>query len=145
MTLKSNMWLISDLLARFKLWSQAAEVTKLCNHPRVSAQNQQSTLIHTNCSNCSKALQRNGWLCDRCKGYINTCSIWWVISTTLIHVVYGGLYQLHNTCSIWWVISTTLIHVVNGGLYQLHNTCSIWWVISTTLIHVVYGGLYQLH
>lgn len=69
---------LSDLLARFQLWTTSNKIIKLCHLPLVSSLNQQSTRIHINCHRCNRPLQRVGWLCDRCKLVINNCSVWWV-------------------------------------------------------------------
>jgi hypothetical protein len=87
-------WLLGyiDLLSRFQLWNIATQIIKLSWIPAVEQMNQQSTRFNTNCSNCSKALQRIGWLCDRChSSQYALCSV--------CHQVVKGLYAWCQGCS----------------------------------------------
>uniref|UniRef100_A0A1Y1LB70 GATOR2 complex protein WDR24 n=2 Tax=Photinus pyralis TaxID=7054 RepID=A0A1Y1LB70_PHOPY len=87
-------WLLGyiELLGRYRLWNIAAQVIKLSWLPSVTQLNQQSTRINTNCGNCSKPLQRAGWVCDRCHtSEYALCSI--------CHQVVKGLYAWCQGCS----------------------------------------------
>nr|KAG5698058.1 hypothetical protein BaRGS_016706 [Batillaria attramentaria] len=71
-------WFLSyiDLLSRFQLWTIACEVIALSHLPQVCQMNQASTTIYTACSQCSRRLENNSWVCDRCKIVTNICCIW---------------------------------------------------------------------
>lgn len=87
-------WLLGyiELLSRFQLWNIATQIIKLSWIPAVEQLNQQSTRFNTNCSKCSKALQRIGWLCDRChSSQYAACSV--------CHQVVKGLYAWCQGCS----------------------------------------------
>ncbi|KAF5296732.1 hypothetical protein FQR65_LT10168 [Abscondita terminalis] len=87
-------WLLGyiELLGRYRLWNIATQVINLSWLPSVMQLNQQSTRINTNCGNCSKPLQRAGWLCDRCHASeYALCSI--------CHQVVKGLYAWCQGCS----------------------------------------------
>ncbi|XP_044271447.1 GATOR complex protein WDR24 [Tribolium madens] len=87
-------WLLGyiELLSRFQLWNIATQIIKLSWIPAVEQLNQQSTRFNTNCSKCSKALQRIGWLCDRChSSQYASCSV--------CHQVVKGLYAWCQGCS----------------------------------------------
>lgn len=86
-------WLLTylDLLARYRLWYVSAEIIQLCWIPSISHLNQQSTTIYTCCGECSKPLQRSGWLCDRCHNAVtSTCSV--------CHQIVRGLYSWCQGC-----------------------------------------------
>lgn len=70
-------WFLSyiDLLSRFQLWTTACEIIALSHLPQVMQMNQVSTTIHTACAHCSRRLEHNSWVCDRCKIFTNICSI----------------------------------------------------------------------
>ncbi|KAK7484912.1 hypothetical protein BaRGS_00023832 [Batillaria attramentaria] len=70
-------WFLSyiDLLSRFQLWTIACEVIALSHLPQVCQMNQASTTIYTACSQCSRRLENNSWVCDRCKIVTNICCI----------------------------------------------------------------------
>ncbi|CAG9865072.1 unnamed protein product [Phyllotreta striolata] len=55
-----------EMLTSYRLWNIVTQVIKRSWLPSVYQLNQQSTRINTNCGNCTKALQRVGWLCDKC-------------------------------------------------------------------------------
>ncbi|ELT99584.1 hypothetical protein CAPTEDRAFT_201741 [Capitella teleta] len=88
-----EQWFMSyiDLLGRFEMWTRATEIIRMSGHPAVGALNQLSTTIHTHCSQCSKPLLRSGWLCDRCNGQLNVCSV--------CHLPVRGLYAWCQGCS----------------------------------------------
>ncbi|CAH0555579.1 unnamed protein product [Brassicogethes aeneus] len=89
-----EVWLLGyiEQLNRYKLWNEAARVIKLAWLPSVYSLNQQSTRINTNCTKCSKPLQRTGWLCDRCHSSEPAlCCI--------CHQVSKGLYSWCQGCS----------------------------------------------
>ncbi|KAK6165695.1 hypothetical protein SNE40_022574 [Patella caerulea] len=65
-----------EILGYYELWTVSAEIIKLCHIGQVSSLNQQSTTIHTYCSQCSRQiLGKVGWLCEKCKSVTNSCSI----------------------------------------------------------------------
>ncbi|XP_071101858.1 GATOR2 complex protein WDR24-like isoform X1 [Haliotis cracherodii] len=64
-----------EMLGRYKLWSKANEVIKLSHLPAVKYLNQESTTINNLCAKCNRGLQRNRWLCERCRLAANLCSI----------------------------------------------------------------------
>ncbi|PVD30506.1 hypothetical protein C0Q70_09773 [Pomacea canaliculata] len=70
-------WFLSyiDLLGHFELWPLANEIISLSHLPQVNQLNQVSTTTHTACPQCSRVMERTGWLCDRCKTRTNLCSI----------------------------------------------------------------------
>ncbi|XP_014664029.1 PREDICTED: WD repeat-containing protein 24-like [Priapulus caudatus] len=86
-------WLMSyiDLLGRFQLWSCTNEIIKLSGHSAVNCLNQQSTTVRTACNRCGKTLLRSGWLCDKCKGITNSCSV--------CHHTVRGIYAWCQGCS----------------------------------------------
>ncbi len=73
---KNDFTSFSDLLGRFELWSVATEIIKLSGIPAIMMLNQQSTSIRTNCSSCTKYMERCGWLCDKCRHVASLCAIW---------------------------------------------------------------------
>ena len=52
------------------------EIIQLCRIPAIQMMNQESTSIRTNCSQCNKFMERNGWVCDRCHKATTICAIW---------------------------------------------------------------------
>ncbi|XP_043477248.1 GATOR complex protein WDR24 [Leptopilina heterotoma] len=87
-------WLLEyiDMLGRFRLWEVATQIIQLAWIPSVSQLNQQSTTIHACCTNCTKPLQRAGWLCDRCHTSKHAlCSI--------CHQVVRGVYSWCQGCT----------------------------------------------
>lgn len=82
-------YIFTDLLGRFKLWTISNDIIKMSYLPQISMMNQQSTRIPLHCSVCNKALQRVGWLCDRCKAVINTCALWWAYN---MFTLYGDIF-----------------------------------------------------
>lgn len=70
------MHVYADLLSQFELWTIANEIIRLSHLPQVNQLNQSSTIIHTACPQCSRPMERVGWLCDRCKIVTNLCSVW---------------------------------------------------------------------
>ncbi|KAG5887490.1 hypothetical protein JTB14_023676 [Gonioctena quinquepunctata] len=81
-----------EVLSRYRLWNIVTQVIKLSWLPAVYQLNQQSTRINTNCSKCTKPLQRVGWLCDRChSSEYALCSI--------CNQVVKGLYVWCQGCS----------------------------------------------
>lgn len=86
-------WLLTylDLLARYKLWNVSADIIQSSWIPSISQLSQQSTSIHTCCGECSKPLQRTGWLCDRChNAATSSCSV--------CHQTVRGLYTWCQGC-----------------------------------------------
>ncbi|KAK6625139.1 hypothetical protein RUM43_005430 [Polyplax serrata] len=86
-------WLLTylDLLARYRLWDVSAYVIQLCWIPSINQLNQQSTTMYTCCGECSKPLQRSGWLCDRChNSAASSCSV--------CHQIVRGLYAWCQGC-----------------------------------------------
>ncbi|CAN8021181.1 unnamed protein product [Ixodes persulcatus] len=86
-------WFLSyiDLLSRFEMWNVIARVIALSSVPSVSTLNQQSTVVHTLCSGCSKPLARSGWFCDRCKAVASPCAV--------CHEVVRGLFVWCQGCA----------------------------------------------
>ena len=70
------LFIIVELLARFKLWTISNDLINICHLDTISMMNQQSTTINVTCNQCSRNVTRVGWLCDRCKSVINTCAVW---------------------------------------------------------------------
>uniref|UniRef100_A0A2C9LCJ3 GATOR2 complex protein WDR24 n=1 Tax=Biomphalaria glabrata TaxID=6526 RepID=A0A2C9LCJ3_BIOGL len=64
-----------DLLGRYELWTVANVVMKQSKLASICSLNQESTVVHTMCSKCSRACERAAWLCDKCKRVTNLCSI----------------------------------------------------------------------
>lgn len=81
-----------ELLSRYELWNIATQVIKSSWLQGIYQLNQQSTRMNTNCSECSKPLQRVGWLCDRCHSVEHAlCSV--------CNQVVKGLYVWCQGCS----------------------------------------------
>ncbi|PNF34616.1 WD repeat-containing protein 24 [Cryptotermes secundus] len=102
-------WLLGylDTLARYQLWEVGTQVIQLAWIPSVMQLNQQSTTVHTSCGQCSKLLQRTGWLCDRC--HSSECAL-----CSVCHQVVRGLYAWCQGCSHgghlahlqeWWEVN----------------------------------------
>ncbi|XP_075228783.1 WD repeat domain 24 isoform X2 [Lycorma delicatula] len=89
-----EQWLLAyiDVLSRHKLWDVATQVIQLSWIPSVCQLNQQSTSVSTNCSRCTKALVRSGWLCDTCRSL--DCAI-----CSICHQVVKGLYVWCQGCA----------------------------------------------
>lgn len=92
---EQEQWLGSyvDVLSRCKLWNVATQIIKLSWLPAIHQLNQQSTRFNSCCGQCSKPLQRSGWLCDRCHTSTATalCSV--------CHQVVRGLYAWCQGCA----------------------------------------------
>lgn len=91
---RQEYWLLGyiELLTQYKLFNVASQVIKLSWIPSVLQLSQMSTRINTNCSKCSKPLQRIGWLCDRCHSQKYSLCI-------VCHQVVKGLYAWCQGCS----------------------------------------------
>lgn len=91
---RQEYWLLGyiELLTQYKLFNVASQVIKLSWIPSVLQLSQMSTRINTNCSKCSKPLQRIGWLCDRCHSQKYGLCI-------VCHQVVKGLYAWCQGCS----------------------------------------------
>ncbi|XP_033106164.1 GATOR complex protein WDR24-like [Anneissia japonica] len=80
-----------DLLHRFKLYTCANDIIKLCKLEKVGSMNQLSTVIYTKCNRCQHDLEHCGWACRHCNHQTNTCSI--------CHLPVKGLYAWCQGCS----------------------------------------------
>ncbi|KJE91137.1 WD repeat domain-containing protein [Capsaspora owczarzaki ATCC 30864] len=87
-----EQWYIAyiDLLHRFELYSIAADVMRSSTNTTVQGLNQDTTTVHTSCSNCKKPLFKSGWVCDRCLKLTNSCSV--------CHQTVKGLYVWCQGC-----------------------------------------------
>lgn len=87
-------WLLGyiELLTHYQLWNNATQVIKLAWIPSVSQLSQQSTRFMSNCTKCTKSLQRTGWLCDKC--HSSECAL-----CAICHQVVKGLYVWCQGCS----------------------------------------------
>lgn len=81
-----------DLLQRYKLWNQAAEIIKLAWFRSIKELNQQSTSVHTSCGKCNRQILGSvGWLCSHCK--TTDCS-----KCVVCGLVVKGLYVWCQGC-----------------------------------------------
>lgn len=79
-----------DLLHRHQMWNEASEVINLSWIPTVCQLNEQSTVIHTNCGECTRSLQ-NGWYCKHCKSSdVSKCVV--------CHQVVRGVFAWCSGC-----------------------------------------------
>lgn len=72
-----RQWLFAyvDQLHRFQLFCEAADITRCAGDPQVKQMSQQSTTVHTSCSQCSKPLLDSGLYCGACKRTTGACSL----------------------------------------------------------------------
>ncbi|GAB0092870.1 GATOR complex protein WDR24 [Sergentomyia squamirostris] len=88
-------WLQSyiELLHRYQMWNEAAEIMNLSWIPSICMINEQSTAVYTNCGLCGKHLtNRAGWFCSKCRtADASKCSV--------CHTIVRGLYAWCQVCS----------------------------------------------
>ncbi|XP_040581283.1 GATOR2 complex protein WDR24 [Lepeophtheirus salmonis] len=80
-----------DLLHQFQMYNKATEIINLCSfQPGIYQMSQLSTTYFINCTNCSKALNRNPMWCNRCQTFPNQCAV--------CHRVVKGLFVWCQGC-----------------------------------------------
>lgn len=81
-----------ELLHRFDLYNEAAEIVNMAWLQCVRELNQQSTTMHTICGQCEKPLSASGWYCNKCKSADSAkCSV--------CNQIVTGLYAWCQGCA----------------------------------------------
>ncbi len=85
-------WLYSyiDLLHRFQLQIEAAKFLKIIPLPSIREESETTSIYHTHCSQCFKALAVKNGRCDRCRKFPSICSV--------CNLVVKGIYAWCQGC-----------------------------------------------